>query len=158
MSSQDREPCAMIGRISAGALGAGLPPRDHLVSRQHQKLVRSQIVKRVFAVQDVFVPAIKLTDLPNIFVDDTIRSVTYFHMLFDQHEVIFAEGAPTESLLTGPDALRALGSEARDDILTLFPEVTEVDHVPVPARRIPPDELQKQLIERHLKIHKPSVE
>jgi hypothetical protein len=30
--------------------------------------------------------------------------ITYWHLLFDRHEVIFAEGAPVESLLPGPAA------------------------------------------------------
>ena len=142
-------------RIMAGALGNGLPKRDLLVSRQHRMLVQSQIAQRMFGADEVLIPAIKLTELPGVFIDETADHVVYFHLLFDKHEVIFSEGAPTESLYTGPEALKALGSEAREEIITLFPEVAQLDYTPVPARVIPSGPLQKKLIARHVKNNKP---
>ena len=142
-------------RILAGALGDGLPKRDLLVSRQHRMLVRSKIAERMFGMYEVLVPAIKLAELPGIFVDETLEIVEYFHLLFNRHEVIYAEGAPTESLFTGPEALKSLSPEAREEILTIFPEVNELDYSPEPARYIPPRKLQKQLVARHAKNNKP---
>lgn len=142
-------------RIVAGALGNGLPRRDLCVSRQHRMLVTSKIAERMFGHRDVLVPAIKLTALPGIFVDEPIRAVDYYHLLFDAHEVIFAEGAPTESLFTGPEALKAVGSDARREILQLFPHLADVSDRPEPARFIPCGRLQKQLIYRHAKNQKP---
>jgi len=142
-------------RIMAGTLGDGLPKSDLIVSRQHRMLVRSQIAQRMFGQDEVLIPAIKLTELPGIFIDHSIEEVEYFHLLFDQHEIIFAEGAPTESLFTGPQALEGVSAEAREEILTLFPEVAELDYEPKPARYIPEGRLQKQLIARHLKNEKP---
>lgn len=141
-------------RIVAGAHGDGLPKRDLLVSQQHRMLVRSVIANRMFGTPEVLVPANKLTDLPGIFIDKTARNVEYFHLLFDKHEVIFAEGAPTESLFTGPEALRSISSQALDEILTLFPELAALDYAPKPARYIPSGKLQKKLIARHLKNNK----
>ena len=100
-------------------------------------------------------PSIKLIELPGIFVDETIESVEYFHLLFDRHEIIYAEGAPTESLFTGPEALKSLSPEAREEILTILPEVAKLDYSPEPARYIPPGKLQKQLVARHAKNNKP---
>ncbi|WP_317055938.1 Hint domain-containing protein [Roseovarius rhodophyticola] len=142
-------------RIMAHALGGGLPKRDLLVSRQHRMLVRSKIVQRMFGVDEVLVPAIKLTALPGIFVDEEIDHVSYYHLLFDQHEVIYAEDAPTESLYTGPETLKSISSEAREEILTIFPELANLKYTPDPARHIPTGKLQKQLVERHLKNKKP---
>ncbi|MEO1733437.1 MAG: Hint domain-containing protein, partial [Pseudomonadota bacterium] len=85
-------------RIMAGALGFGVPTRDLLVSRQHRMLVQSKIASRMFGATSVLVPAVKLLGLPGIYVDTTITQVTYLHLLFDQHEIIYAESAPTESL------------------------------------------------------------
>jgi len=141
-------------RIMAGALGNGLPERDLLVSRQHRMLVRSKVAERMFGEAEVLIPAIKLTDLPGIFVDESVEDIEYFHLLFDRHEVINAEGAPTESLYTGPEALKAVGPEAREEILTIFPEVAELDYTPEPARLIPSGKLQRKLIERHIKNKK----
>jgi hypothetical protein len=142
-------------RIMAGTLGNNLPQRDLLVSRQHRMLVTSKIAERMFGHKDVLVPAIKLTALPGIFEDVPVRAVDYYHLLFDAHEVIFAEGAPTESLFTGPEALKAVSADARSEILTLFPELAFADATPRPARFIPCGRLQKQLIYRHAKNQKP---
>jgi len=141
--------------ISAGALGHNLPRRTLSVSRQHRMLVQSKIAMRMFGVTDVLIPAIKLVALPGIFVDDRCDSVDYFHLLFDQHEIIFAEGAPTESLYTGPEAMKAISPAARQEILHLFPELGDLDYELKPARMIPSKRRQRQLILRHQKHDRP---
>lgn len=146
-----REPRLRPVRILAGALGDGLPQQDLLVSRQHRVLVKSKIAQRMFGAPEVLVAAIRLTELPGIFVDDEVSEVTYLHLLFDQHEIIVAEGVSTESLYTGPEALQAIGPEARAEILMIFPELARLDYQPQPARHIPHLRQQKKLIERHAK-------
>jgi len=138
-------------RIEKGALGNGLPERDLLVSRQHRMLVKSRIAQRMFGVNDVLVPAIRMIDLPGVYIDEDVREITYIHLLFKLHEVIYAEGAPTESLLAGPQALKSLGSEAREELLSIFPELEEMEWPIKPARFIPPNKRQKKLMERHRK-------
>ncbi|MEL7257604.1 MAG: Hint domain-containing protein [Pseudomonadota bacterium] len=142
-------------RITAGALGSGLPRRDLLVSRQHRMLVQSKIAERMFGASEVLVPAIALTALPGIYIENDAQSVEYIHLLFDAHEVIFAEGAPSESLFTGPMALRAVKGEALEEILTIFPQLASEDYEPTPACFIPPGKLQKKLIARHARNNKP---
>lgn len=142
-------------RITAGAMGQGLPTRDLLVSRQHRMLLRSPIARRMFGVPEVLVAAIRLVDLPGIFIDDRQNSVSYFHLLFDDHVVIYAEGSPTESLYTGSEALKSIGDEAREELLTIFPELLDQDLTPTAARLIPKGKHQKQLAARHLKNNKP---
>ena len=100
-------------QIKAGALGNGLPERDLLVSRQHRMMADSKIAERMFATREVLIPAIKLTALPDIFIDECIENFEYFQLLFNRHEVIYVEGAPSESLYTGPEALKALNPAAR---------------------------------------------
>ncbi|PIE16126.1 MAG: calcium-binding protein [Rhodobacterales bacterium] len=145
-------------RIVKEALGNGLPKRDLLVSRQHRMLMRSKIARRMFDVSEVLVPAIKLINLPGIFIDEQVETVEYFHLLFDQHEIIFAEGAPSESLLTGPQALKGLTPEARAEILSIFPELAEWNPALRSARLIPSGKQQKKLVYRHLKNSRPCLE
>lgn len=144
-------------RISAGSLGAGLPNRDLRVSRQHRMQVSSAIAQRMFGKPDVLVSAIALCRLPGIFVEETPCDIEYFHLVFDQHAVILAEGAPSESLFPGPQALKSWPKETRQEILTLFPEVGSLGFDPQPANLIPPAKLQKQLIARHAKNTKPVI-
>ncbi|OAN81002.1 hypothetical protein A8B78_09965 [Jannaschia sp. EhC01] len=146
-------------RIRAGALGNGLPTRDLLVSRQHRMLISSRIAARMFHSPRVLAAAIKLVALPGIQVDEAVHHVAYLHLMFDQHEVIFAEDAPTESLYLGAEALKALGAEAWREILSLFPELSQRSSAaPVPALPIPLGRQQRQLAARHAKNNKPLLE
>ncbi len=143
-------------RIVAGALGQSLPGRDLLVSRQHRMLVRSPIAGRMFGTQDVLISAIRLTDLPGIFIDDSITQVTYHHLVFDCHVVLFAEGAPSESLFTGPQAVFAVTPEARTELLALFPALNAAEaQAGKPACFIPSGKQQRKLVARHLSNEKP---
>ncbi len=135
-------------RIAKGALGEGLPKRMLVVSPQHRILVRSRIAERIFNAEEVLVPAIKMLDLDGVDLDETCDGVEYFHLLFDRHEVIFSEGAATESLFCGPVIMQGLAQAARDEVLALFPELAEV--VPKPARPFAQKAAQvSDLIGRH---------
>ena len=142
-------------RIKNGALGRGLPDRDLVVSRQHRMLVSSKIAQRMFGCPEVLISAIKLTVLPEISVDVTVDGIEYFHILFDRHEIIFAENAPAESLYAGAEALKSIPPEARAELFTLFPELAGGTYVPAPAVLIPPVAQQRKLVARHAKNHKP---
>ena len=146
-------------RILAGAMGQGLPRRDLLVSRQHRMRVSSKIAERMFGARQVLVAAIKLTALPGIFVDEESAPVDYYHLLFDRHEVVLAEGTPSESLFTGPEALKAVTPAAQAEILALFPELGSAGGVAAtPACPIPLGRMQKQLIARHAKHQRPLLD
>jgi hypothetical protein len=145
-------------RVAAGALGLDLPERDLLVSPQHRMLLRSAIALRMFGSAEVFVPAKKLVGLPGITIDSDVRSVEYFHLLLDRHEVVFAEGAPTESLYTGPEALKGVGADARAEIVALFPDLEVGANAPVLARKTPETGARiKQFVARHRKNQKPPL-
>ncbi len=153
--------CVALGRfrpvrIATGALGRGLPRRDLVVSQQHRMLISSHIARRVVGAQEVLVPAKKLIGLPGIdFARDRI-AVTYYHLLLDHHEVIFAEDAPTESLMTGPMARQIMGAEAMAEIRVLFPELLlSASH---PARIIPRGKEARELLTRHERNAQPLLQ
>lgn len=52
-----------------------------------------------------------------------LRSVTYLHMMFDQHEVIYAKGAATESFHAGDIGIAAISNQSRDEMFRVFPEL-----------------------------------
>ncbi|MEE2945211.1 MAG: Hint domain-containing protein [Pseudomonadota bacterium] len=136
-------------RISAGALGQGLPTNDLIVSPQHRQLVSGPLCERMFGESEVLVSARKLTQLPGIFVDDRADGVTYFHIVFDDHQVIFAEGAPTESFYFGEEAIKGMTAKARAELLALFPELDQATpSAPRSARKLLEDRAQRQLVQR----------
>jgi hypothetical protein len=146
-------------RIRAGALGAGMPDRDLVVSRQHRVLANSVIVSRMLGVRDVLVPAIKLTGLPGVEVVHDAAQVDYWHFLFDRHHVVWSNGLPTESLFTGPEALKSVAPAARAEILALFPELAGPRHRADPARpALERGRVARRLVARHVKNRKPLVE
>ncbi len=145
-------------KISAGSLGLGLPTHDLWVSRQHRMLISSSIAFHMFGVNDVLIPAIKLTQLPGIDIDTHITKVEYFHVLLADHEIIFAEGAPTESLYLGEETLKSMTPDGQKEITTIFPELADPLSTFISTHYIPTGTLQKKLIKRHAKYKKPLIE
>ncbi len=140
----------------AGSLGQGLPTQDLRVSPQHRMVVRSPIVRRMFDVDEVFVAAKFLCGLPGIERDDTVAETTYIHLLLDQHEVLLANGAPAESLYTGPMAMQALDREAAREVTEILPDAP-LRGAQVKARLSPRGQFARKLIERHAKNGKPPI-
>lgn len=147
----DLQPNLRPIRIRAGALAPGIPARDLTVSPQHRILVRSNIAANMFGEIEILVAAKHLTGLPGIEVIDPPEGVTYWHMLFDGHEVVQSNGAWTESLFTGPQAMESVGEAARREILTLFPQLAAPDFTPRSARRLLTGREGRKLAERHIR-------
>ena len=135
-------------RIRAGALGRGLPKRDLLVSPQHRMLVVSRIAERMFGRAEVLVAAKHLVGLPGIEQVSDCDGIEYLHFMCAKHEVVFAEGAATETLLAAEQALRTMSRSARAEIAALFPELMAGGSV-VPARPLVAGRQGRHLAQRH---------
>lgn len=141
-------------RVAADSLSLGLPHVDLLVSPQHRLLVRSRIAQRMFGAAEVLVAAFQLCAVDGIDVAEDVEDVTYVHFLLDEHQIVYAEGAEAESLYPGEEAMRSVGPAARDEILTLFPELAE-GAVPAAARQMVAGRMARQLAERHFRNAQP---
>jgi hypothetical protein len=97
-------------RITAGALGPDMPERDLLVSRQHRILVSGWRAEVFFVAtnEGILMPVMSLINDDTIRVDRAEGGVTYYHMAFGQHEIVYAEGVEAES-----SPLRQNGRDAR---------------------------------------------
>lgn len=92
------------------------------LSPLHRVLVRDRLAELLFGEPEVLIAA---RDLVN---DQTVRPlaggrVEYVHLLFDRHQVVFAEGLPTESFLPGPQAKHSLEAGMMAEICRLCPEI-----------------------------------
>ena len=105
--------------ISKGVMGNTAELR---VSPQHRMLIKGWKVELNLGISEVLVAAKHLTMNDGIYIAEG-GSVEYYHILFDQHEILYGAGIPSESFYPGTQAIRALEQEQRTEILTLFPEL-----------------------------------
>ena len=102
----------------------------------------------MFGADEVLVAARQLCQIAGIDVAADLAEVTYHHIMFDRHEVVLSNGAETESLFTGPEALKSVSAEQRGEILSLFPELNDLDYVAEPARMLLSGRLGRKLSQR----------
>lgn len=143
-------------RIAAGALGAGVPERDLLVSRQHRILVASRIVRRICGHDEVLIPAFRLVGLPGIDVARAIKPISYHHIRLDCHDIVLANGAPAETLFMGPMTEAALRDETDDTM----PEVSSANapEAMTPARPFVTAREARKIVAAHRRHQRPVLE
>jgi hypothetical protein len=122
-------------RIRAGAFGPGRPARDTHVSQQHRLLITGWRAELLFGEGEVLVAARHLLDGAGVSLACDLASVTYVHLMFDGHEVVFANGLEAESFLPGPGAMAGVEADLRAELLALFPDLADED-APRPARAL----------------------
>ena len=93
------DPRRLPVRIEKDAFGRGMPCRDLLVSRQHRLMVESK--NAAGEIEEYLIPAKDLLEVPGVEVAQNVTGVTYYHLLLQNHEVLWAEGMPSESLYLG---------------------------------------------------------
>ena len=126
------QPIRWIGTKTVRASGALAPihfrsgtignNRDLLVSPQHRMLCTGFRAQLHFGQSEVLAPAKSLVNNYNVTVDYG-GMVTYVHMLFDRHQIVIANGAPSESFFPGDSGLDAIEEAARAEVFQLFPEL-----------------------------------
>jgi len=95
---------------------------DLYVSPQHRMLLKGPQCELLFGQIDVLATAKSMINGSSICQVEG-GEVEYFHMLFDTHEIVFAEGALSESFHPGAEAMNTLGAETRAELFSLFPEL-----------------------------------
>ncbi len=110
--------------IRAGALGKNVPSRDLIVSPQHRVLLSGWREELLFGEQYVLAAAKHLVNGETIYQHQTTE-VEYFHMLFDQHEIVLAENAHSESFHPGDYIIDKMDKNTRNEIFEIFPELRD---------------------------------
>jgi hypothetical protein len=131
---------------------------DLVVSPQHRILVASKVVARMFDSTEVLVAAKHLLAIEGVDIALDFETVTYFHILLDQHEVIFANGVPAESLYLGYEAQKCLSLAGRQEVFALFPEVASPSFTATSCRPLIPNKRARQLALRHENNKKPLLD
>lgn len=136
LTQSGAKPIRWIGSTTVAATGKTAPVKitkgtlgndaDLIVSPQHRMWIDGPAAAFLFSTDAVLVPAIHL-----IGMDGVTRleggEVDYIHLMFDQHEVIEANGAKSESFFPGDMGLNALGRATRAELLSLFPNLAHTD-------------------------------
>lgn len=102
--------------IPQGMFGA---ERDLLISRQHAVLVDNNRLAR----------AIHLTGTKGLpaRIAHGKREVTYIHLMFDEHQIVFVENVPSESFYPGSNAVKMLTETALGELKQIFPELSDAN-------------------------------
>ena len=100
-------------RFRAGSLGDGLPRRDLLVSPNHAMFL-----------DRLLIPARCLVNGRTIVQDCSLDRVDYYHVELDTHDVLLAEGAPSETFLD--DDSRGMFHNAHE-FAAIYPDAPRPD-------------------------------
>jgi hypothetical protein len=118
VTTRDRGPCPVLWAggqevdgtgdfapvlIRTGALGNR---RDLLVSPQHRMMIRGWRAELFAGLPEAMVAAVHLVNGRTV-VRAPRPLVTYLHVMLERHEIVFAEGAETESLDPAGEAAAA---------------------------------------------------
>lgn len=123
-----------IGSRTAQAIGNYAPihfakgsignSRALRVSPQHRMLITGYLAQLHLGVDETLIPAKMMVNDSSI-TRVTGGSVVYYHLMFDQHQVVYSEGVPTESFHPGEFGLKNLNHQTRVELEALFPELFE---------------------------------
>ncbi len=105
--------------FDTGTLGCSAPLT---VSPNHRMLISGAMAELVCGDDELLLSAKMLVN------DRNVRRapcgfVTYVHVMFDYHEIIWANDCPTESFYIGDNAISALNDDQAAEILAIFPEL-----------------------------------
>lgn len=110
--------------IKKGALAKDLPTQDLRVSRQHRILVRDWRAEMMFGSEGgVLVPAFTLCNDSTIVEERPTQNVTYIHMAFNNHEIVYADGVETESFHPAERTVSGMTDAVKEELFTLFPHL-----------------------------------
>ncbi|MBS8227306.1 Hint domain-containing protein [Vannielia litorea] len=113
--------------IEPGAMGKGHPAERVVVSPSHRIFWTGAIAELLFDHPEVLIPARFLVNKTTIRRATEMDRVTYWHFMCDEHEIVYSAGLKSESYHPGTYGMNGLSDAARQELLTLFPEVMSFD-------------------------------
>jgi Ca2+-binding RTX toxin-like protein len=144
-------------RISQNVIGSENCDRDLVVSPQHRILIASRVAERMFGNAEVIVAVKHLLAIEGVDIASDLNHVTYFHILLDEHAIVYANKFLAESLYLGRQAQLSLSQASRAEVLALFPELASPSFIPTSCRPIICNQKARKLAERHIKNNRPII-
>ena len=134
-----RRPVRAIGAMRPVVFEKGvLGDNERFVVSQKHRIHMSMLknVRKSLGSYDALIEAIQLVNGSTIRVTDEFTTVEYFHIMFDNHELVWSEGVLSESWQPHRRNLRR-DKALREELLAIFPEIaTKGSGVnPAPARQ-----------------------
>jgi hypothetical protein len=117
--------------ITAGTLGNS---GDLIVSQHHRMFLYQREKKAGLPTSELLVQAKHLVDNDAVFIREG-SFVDYFSLVFDHHEIIYAEGIPAESLMVNDATVSRLPAELSAEVKARFPGLTQNQHFGTEAGR-----------------------
>ena len=138
------QPVRWVGRATLRAQGAFAPvviaagrlgnAGDLIVSQHHRMFLYQRQRHPLVATSELLVQAKHLVDGEGIFLREG-GFVDYFSLVFDRHEIIYAEGIPAESLLVNEATLAHLPEALAEEVRARFPGLSQHQHFGTEAGR-----------------------
>lgn len=105
---------------------------DFEVSQRHRMYLSGFRAETLFGTSGILVEAKDLIDDDTIFIREGGK-VEYFHLMLDNHEIIFADGVPSESFNPSREGIDSLLPAQREEVLALFPNLVNETNIKRPA-------------------------
>lgn len=144
------QPIRWVGRATLKAVGPFAPvvitsgtlgnAGDLIVSQHHRMFLYQRQRKAGLRTSELLVQAKHLVDGERVFLREG-GFIDYFSLVFDHHEIIYAEGVPAESLMVNDATVNRLPADLSADVKARFPGLAQVQHFGTEAGRQFLDEL-----------------
>lgn len=131
------QPVRWIGRATLRAQGGFAPvvitagrmgnTGDLIVSQHHRMFIYQRSRSALIRTAELLVQAKHLVDGESIFIREG-GFVDYFSLVFDRHEIIYAEGIPAESLMVNEATLAHLPESLAAEVRAHFPDLSQRQH------------------------------
>lgn len=135
------------GTVTLRALGAFAPVvipagvmgnHGALILSQNHRLFRyHRLLSQPARIPEVLVQARRFLGRGGIHLREG-GFVTYHALIFDRHEIIYAEGIPAESLLVDDATLGHLPTDLTDELRARFPGLSQSQHFGQEVAKAPP--------------------
>ncbi|MDE3027098.1 MAG: Hint domain-containing protein [Paracoccaceae bacterium] len=144
------QPLRWIGRATMRAVGAFAPvviaagtlgnSGDLIVSQHHRMFLYQRNRSHRVKTSELLVQAKHLVDGENVFLREG-GFVDYLSLVFDRHEIIYAEGICAESLMVNEATLSRLPEDMAEEVKARFPGLSQNQHFGTEAGRMVLDEI-----------------